>query len=158
MIDLSYKVRALSKTPHFFFFWNLWLLVELVAQEVYSTEKVKDVGSVQIRVSQLRPPSTLNSRDLLTKDASQLSSWGGVPKPLEKKVHPLLRPVAVPEHLPQSQPVAPKKFQVRQTRDSPSMLEPVPNQEVPSGSTFLCKIQDKVSWRERILLIFFYSA
>ncbi|KAA1070821.1 hypothetical protein PGT21_025018 [Puccinia graminis f. sp. tritici] len=125
---------------------------KLVAQEVYSAEKVKDVGSVQIRVAQLRPTNTLKSRDLLTKDAGQLSSWGGVPKPLEKKVHPLL-PVTAPEDLPQSQPVAPKKFQVRQTRDSPSMLEPVPNQEVPSGSTFLCKIQDKHATSETVRFV-----
>ncbi|WAR62460.1 hypothetical protein PtB15_15B44 [Puccinia triticina] len=125
---------------------------KLVAQEVYSAENIKDVGSVQIRVEQIRPPRKLESRELLTKDTTRLPSWGGIMKPVEKKLHPHL-PVIVSGKLPQDRSAVPKKLENRRGWESPNMLEPVSNQEVPSGSTFLCKIQDRHATSETVRFV-----
>ncbi|KAI9617898.1 hypothetical protein H4Q26_012763 [Puccinia striiformis f. sp. tritici PST-130] len=124
----------------------------LVAQEVYSADKVKEVGSIEIKVVRIRPRKTVKSRAQPKKDATGLPGWGGVSKPLGKKTHPLL-PVTVPVKISPNQSVSPKNLKNRQTRESPTMLEPSPNQEVPSGSSFVCKIQDQHATSETVQFV-----
>ncbi|PLW37880.1 hypothetical protein PCASD_05731 [Puccinia coronata f. sp. avenae] len=107
----------------------------LVALEVYSLEKFKEVGTLRIEVAQLRPVPTFNSRDLLKRDTGSL-------QPAENTIDSLL-PGDISENLVRAQPSVLEKRQKKERRESPTMLEPSPNQEVPSGSSFFCKIQDK---------------
>lgn len=112
---------------------------DLVAQEVYSEGKLKDVGSVRIKVVQPKKARALKSRDLLPM--SRFPGSGGLlDKPIGRRLQPL---APASEDLTRAQPTVLERRQSVQRRESATMLEPTPNQNVPSGSTFLCKLQDK---------------
>jgi len=111
---------------------------DLVAQEVYSEKNLKEVGWVRIKVVQPKKASALKSRDL---PMSRFPSSGGLlDKPVGRRMQPL---DSASEDLAHAQPTVLERRQSVKRRESATMLEPTPNQNVPSGSTFFCRIQDK---------------
>lgn len=123
----------------------------LVAQDSTSNDAIKDLGSVQVQVQQFRPLPSQKFKPLPE-----------LVKPIQKTAYPILPDAFSPdseklEELLSSQLITncnPKatlavSLQVKH-RDSPSIVEPNPNQDVPLGSKFWCKVQDLAATSETI--------